>query len=197
MARSRLLQNDQDIMTRVPRSGRGVRGGGERPSARRGSTGMGIAAADRPDVSDSAGAMGDVAVVTPDYFKTMGLPLTRRTGIHRHRAIGQAMARRQSAIAWRPPLARTESDRPYRDLWKGQNQIRGKSSASSATCVSAVSRATDPRRLFPGGRSATTSLQARPPHERIAAGAVRPSARWSPASTGTCPCRTCARSTRW
>ena len=91
----------------------------------RGSTGLGLAAADRPDMPDSAVPWASWRIVTKDYFKTMGLPLIAGRGFTEQDVIGKpwrtVISKRAADVLWpgQNPIGRTAI------LWKGQNQRQG------------------------------------------------------------------------
>jgi len=91
----------------------------------RGSTGLGLAAADRPDMPDSAVPWASWRIVTKDYFKTMGLPLIAGRGFTEQDVIGKPwrtiISKRAADTLWpgQNPIGRTAI------LWKGQNQSQG------------------------------------------------------------------------
>jgi len=99
---------------------------------------------DRPDVSDSAVPWATWRLVRPTTSRPGSSP-DRRTGIHRHRADRQpwrvVISHRMASLLW----PGQNPNRPVpRFSGKAKTKSAGKSSASSATCVSAVSRATRP-----------------------------------------------------
>ena len=91
----------------------------------RGSTGLGLAAADRPDVPDSEVPWASWRIVTKDYFKTMGLPLISGRNFTEQDQIGKPwraiISKRAADTLWpgQNPIGRTAI------LWKGQSQRLG------------------------------------------------------------------------
>jgi putative ABC transport system permease protein len=91
----------------------------------RGSTGLGLAAADRPDMPDAAVPWASWRIVTKDYFKTMGLPLLAGRGFTEQDVIGKPwrtiISKRAADVLWpgQNPIGRTAI------LWRGQNQRQG------------------------------------------------------------------------
>ncbi|HYN10435.1 MAG TPA: ABC transporter permease [Vicinamibacterales bacterium] len=91
----------------------------------RGSTGLGLAAADRPDMPDSAVPWASWRIVTKDYFKTMGLSLLAGRGFTEQDLIGKPwrtiISKRAADVLWpgQNPIGRTAI------LWKGQNESKG------------------------------------------------------------------------
>jgi putative ABC transport system permease protein len=91
----------------------------------RGSTGLGLAAADQPDIQDSAVPWASWRIVTKDYFKTMGLPLLAGRNFTEQDVIGKPwrtiISKRAADTLWpgQNPIGRTAI------LWKGQNQRTG------------------------------------------------------------------------
>jgi putative ABC transport system permease protein len=91
----------------------------------RGSTGLGLAAADRPDMPDSAVPWASWRIVTKDYFKTMGLKLIAGRGFTEQDVIGKPwraiISKRAADTLWpgQNPIGRTAI------LWRGQNQRQG------------------------------------------------------------------------
>jgi putative ABC transport system permease protein len=76
----------------------------------RGSTGLGLAAADKPDPPNAPVPWATWRVVTPDYFKTMGLPLLAGREFTSADVI---------AKPWRAIISKRAADR----LWPGQDPI--------------------------------------------------------------------------
>jgi putative ABC transport system permease protein len=91
----------------------------------RGSTGLGLAPADRPDIPDSAVPWASWRVVTKDYFKAMGLPLLAGRNFTEQDLIGKPwrtiISKRAADTLWpgQNPIGRTAI------LWKGQGQRLG------------------------------------------------------------------------
>jgi predicted permease len=91
----------------------------------RGSTGLGLAAPDRPDMPDSAVPWASWRIVTKDYFKTMGLPLIAGRNFTEQDVIGKPwrtiISKRAADALWpgQNPIGRTAI------LWKGQSQRLG------------------------------------------------------------------------
>jgi predicted permease len=122
----RMGQTVQNILTRLDTlpelvssaavSGRPLSGG---------STGLGLAAPDRPDMPDSAVPWASWRIVTKDYFKTMGLPLLAGRNFTEQDQIGKPwrtiISKRAADILWpgQDPIGRTAI------LWRGQNQRQG------------------------------------------------------------------------
>ncbi len=76
----------------------------------RGSTGLGLAAADKPDAPNAPVPWATWRVVTPDYFKTMGLPLLAGREFTSADII---------AKPWRAIISKRAADQ----LWPGQDPI--------------------------------------------------------------------------
>ncbi|HEX7778819.1 MAG TPA: ABC transporter permease, partial [Vicinamibacterales bacterium] len=91
----------------------------------RGSTGLGLAAADRPDIPDAQVPWASWRIVTKDYFKTMGLPLIAGRTFTEQDMIGKPwrtiISKRAADTLWpgQNPIGRTAI------LWKGQSQRPG------------------------------------------------------------------------
>jgi predicted permease len=91
----------------------------------RGSTGLGIAAADQPEVPGSEVPWATWRIVTKDYFKVMGLPLLSGRPFTEHDQIAKPwraiISKRAADLLWpgQNPIGRTII------LWKGQNESRG------------------------------------------------------------------------
>ncbi|HJZ77648.1 MAG TPA: ABC transporter permease [Vicinamibacterales bacterium] len=90
----------------------------------RGSTGLGLAAADQPDTGSQV-PWGTWRVVTTGYFKTMGLPLLAGRNFDERDEIGEpwraVISKRVADLLWpgRNAIGRTII------LWKGQNNSAG------------------------------------------------------------------------
>jgi predicted permease len=95
-----------------------------RPLAR-GSTGLGFAAADQPDVAGSEVPWATWRLVTKDYFRTMGLPLLAGRTFTEHDLIAKpwraVISKRIAEMLWpgQNPIGRTII------LWKGQTERPG------------------------------------------------------------------------
>ena len=91
----------------------------------RGSTGLGIGAADQPDTPGAAVPWATWRIVTPDYFKAMGLPLVAGRGFTDDEVIGKPwraiVSKRVADLLWpeQNPIGRTAI------LWKGQTNVTG------------------------------------------------------------------------
>jgi predicted permease len=125
-APTRIRQVNADLLARIEQlpgvlSAATVSG---RPLSR-GSTGMGIGAADRPDVAGSEVPWATWRIVTKDYFKAMGLPLLAGRTFNEQDEIGRPwraiVSRRVADMLWpgQDPIGRTAI------LWKGQSNLRG------------------------------------------------------------------------
>jgi putative ABC transport system permease protein len=90
-----------DLVSSAAVSGRPLSGG---------STGLGLAAPDRPDMPDSAVPWASWRLVTKDYFKTMGLPLLSGRNFTEQDKLGEP---------WRTIISKRAADA----LWPGQNPI--------------------------------------------------------------------------
>jgi putative ABC transport system permease protein len=126
----------------------------------RGSTGMGIGAADQPNLPDTQVPWATWRVVTKDYFKTIGLPLLAGRTFTDQDQIAKpwraVISKRLADLLWpgQDPIGRTAI------LWKGQSQVRGE-------IVGVVGNMrergleNDPTLAvyFPAGGTAGTSLQ--------------------------------------
>jgi predicted permease len=105
-----------DLVSSAAVSGRPLAGG---------STGLGLAAPDRPDMPDSAVPWASWRLVTKDYFKTMGLPLLMGRNFTEQDVIGKPwrtiISKRAADALWpgQNPIGRTAI------LWKGQGQRLG------------------------------------------------------------------------
>ena len=120
----RMRQLIDDVMTRVRTmpdviSAAAVSG---RPLSR-GSTGLGLAAADRPDPAGAAVPWGTWRIITTDYFKTLGLPLVAGRNFTESDIPGKP---------WRTVISKRVADLFWPDqnavgrtliLWKGQTEI--------------------------------------------------------------------------
>jgi putative ABC transport system permease protein len=86
----------------------------------RGSTGMGIVSADRPDIPEASVPWASWRIITKDYFRTMGLPLLAGRGFTEQDLIAKpwrvVISKRLADELWRgeDPVGRTAL------LWKGQ-----------------------------------------------------------------------------
>jgi putative ABC transport system permease protein len=86
-----------------------------------GSTGLGLAAADKPDIPDAPVPWATWRLITPDYFKTMGLPLLAGRGFTAQDVIGKpwraVISKRTANLLWpgENPIGKTAI------LWKGQS----------------------------------------------------------------------------
>jgi putative ABC transport system permease protein len=91
----------------------------------RGSTGLGLAPADRPDIPDSQVPWASWRIITKDYFKAMGLPLLSGRNFTEQDMIGKPwrtiISKRAADTLWpgQNPIGRTAI------LWKGQGQRLG------------------------------------------------------------------------
>jgi putative ABC transport system permease protein len=91
----------------------------------RGSTGLGIGVADQPDTPGAAVPWATWRIVTPDYFKAMGLPLLAGRGFTDQDVISKpwrtVISKRTADLLWpgQDPIGRTAI------LWKGQTNVRG------------------------------------------------------------------------
>ncbi len=91
----------------------------------RGSTGLGIAAADQPALPDVQVPWATWRIVTKDYFKTIGLPVLAGRAFTDQDQIGKpwraVISKRLADLLWpgQDPIGRTAI------LWKGQNESRG------------------------------------------------------------------------
>jgi len=109
------LRNQPEILAVASVSGR--------PLAR-GSTGLGIVASDQPDAFGGAVPWATWRIVTPDYFKAMGLPLLAGRTVTEQAAAGPpreiVVSRRLAALLWpgRTAVGQTAI------LWKGQADAR-------------------------------------------------------------------------
>ena len=126
----------------------------------RGSTGLGIAAADQPVLPDAQVPWATWRIVTKDYFKTIGVPLLAGRTFTDQDQIGKpwraVISKRLADLLWpgQDPIGRTAI------LWKGQNESRGE-------VVGVVGNMrergleNDPTLAvyFPAGGTADTSLQ--------------------------------------
>jgi putative ABC transport system permease protein len=122
----RLIQTNEDIVARL-KAVPGVESVAAiniRPLSR-GSTGLGLAAADKPDAPDAPVPWATWRVVTPDYFKTMGLPLLAGREFTPQDMIAKPwraiISKRAAEQLWpgQDPIGRTAI------LWKGQNNRPG------------------------------------------------------------------------
>ena len=125
-APTRIRQVNTDLLARIQQlpgvvSAATVSG---RPLSR-GSTGMGIGAADQPDVAGSEVPWATWRVVTKDYFKAIGLPLVAGRTFDEQDVIGKPwraiVSKRVADLLWpgQDPIGRTAI------LWKGQSNVRG------------------------------------------------------------------------
>jgi putative ABC transport system permease protein len=125
-----------------------------------GSTGLGIAAADQPNMPDAQVPWATWRIVTKDYFKAIGLPLLAGRTFTDQDQIGKpwraVISKRLADLLWpgQDPIGRTAI------LWKGQTEIQGE-------VVGVVGNMrergleNDPTLAvyFPANGNATTSLQ--------------------------------------
>ncbi len=126
----------------------------------RGSTGLGIAAGDRPDLPAAQVPWATWRIVTTDYFKAIGLPLLAGRTFTDQDQLGKpwraVISKRLADLLWpgQDPIGRTAI------LWKGQSEVRGE-------VVGVVGNMrergleNDPTLAvyFPAAGNATTSLQ--------------------------------------
>jgi putative ABC transport system permease protein len=90
----------------------------------RGSTGLGVLAGDQPDAPGAAVPWATWRIITPDYFRTMGVPLLAGRGFTDDEVIGKPwraiVSQRTADLLWpgRNPIGRTII------LWKGQGDNR-------------------------------------------------------------------------
>lgn len=90
----------------------------------RGSTGMGIGAADQPDLAGAEVPWATWRIVTTNYFKAIGLPLLAGRTFNEQDAIGKPwraiVSQRVADMLWpgQDPIGRTAI------LWKGQSNLR-------------------------------------------------------------------------
>jgi putative ABC transport system permease protein len=90
-----------------------------------GSTGLGLAAADRPDTPEAQVPWGTWRIVSRDYFQTMGLPLMAGRNFTEQDLIAKPwraiISKRVADLLWpgQNPVGRTII------LWKGQSESRG------------------------------------------------------------------------
>jgi putative ABC transport system permease protein len=119
---SRLTQTNQSIIERLAAlpnvvAAAAVSG---RPLAS-GSTGLGIAAADKPDTPGAPVPWATWRVITPDYFKAMGLPLLAGRAFTSQDVIAKpwraVISKRTAQLLWpgEDPIGKTAI------LWKGQS----------------------------------------------------------------------------
>ena len=104
---ARLRQTNQDVIARlkaVP-GVESVAAINVRPLSR-GSVGLGLAAADKPDAPNAPVPWATWRVVTPDYFKTMGLPLLAGREFTAGGHNRQALAHNHQQTRRRSPVAR-------------------------------------------------------------------------------------------
>jgi putative ABC transport system permease protein len=124
--RDRLTRTNEELLARVGAlpdvlSVAAVSG---RPLSR-GSTGLGIAAADKPEPPGGAVPWATWRVVTPDYFKAVGVPLLAGRGFTSQDLIGKpwraVISKRTAELLWpgENPIGRTAI------LWKGQTNVAG------------------------------------------------------------------------
>ena len=90
-----------------------------------GSTGLGIVAADKPDPPDGSVPWASWRIVTPEYFKAVGIPLLAGRGFTDQDVISKpwraVISKRTADLLWpgENPIGRTAI------LWKGQSNTRG------------------------------------------------------------------------
>jgi putative ABC transport system permease protein len=95
------------------------------PPLSSGSTGLGIVAADNPDIAESSVPWATWRIVTKDYFRAMGLPLVAGRGFTEQDIIEKpwrvVVSKRLADLLWRgeSPIGRTAI------LWKGQSNRPG------------------------------------------------------------------------
>ena len=126
----------------------------------RGSTGLGIAAADHPDLPDAQVPWATWRIVTKDYFKTIGVPLLAGRTFTDQEQIGKpwraVISKRLADLLWpgQDPIGRTAI------LWRGQNELRGEIIGVVGN-MRERGLESDPTLAvyFPAGGGATTSLQ--------------------------------------
>jgi putative ABC transport system permease protein len=111
LGEARIAQTTKDVMAKVEAlpdvlSAAAVSG---RPLGR-GSTGLGLAAADQPDSPGAPVPWGTWRIVTRNYFKTIGLPILAGRDFTSEEQIGKP---------WRAIISRRVADL----LWPGQNAI--------------------------------------------------------------------------
>jgi putative ABC transport system permease protein len=126
----------------------------------RGSTGLGIGAADQPNMPDAQVPWATWRIVTKDYFKTIGLPLIAGRTFTDQDQISKpwraVISKRLADLLWpgQDPIGRTAI------LWKGQGEIRGEVIGVVGN-MRERGLESDPTLAvyFPAAGSATTSLQ--------------------------------------
>jgi predicted permease len=110
------LKQIPDVIAAAVVSGRPLSGG---------STGLGIGAADQPDIAGADVPWATWRVVTDDYFRTMGLPLLAGRNFTEQDLIGKPwraiVSKRVADLLWpgQNPIGRTTI------LWKGQSNRPG------------------------------------------------------------------------
>jgi putative ABC transport system permease protein len=117
---ARLTKTNEELIARLKSLGGvvSVAAVSGRPLSR-GSTGLGIGAADKPDQGSTV-PWATWRIITPDYFKTMGLPLLAGRGFTDSDVIGKpwraVISQRTANLLWpgENPIGRTAI------LWKGQ-----------------------------------------------------------------------------
>jgi putative ABC transport system permease protein len=125
-----------------------------------GSTGLGIAAADKPDAAGEQVPWATWRIVTPQYFKTMGLPFLAGRNYADEEVIGKPwraiVSRRVADLLWpgQNPIGRTAI------LWKGQSN-RPAEIVGVVADMRERGLEGDPTLAvyFPAGGSAMTSMQ--------------------------------------
>jgi putative ABC transport system permease protein len=126
----------------------------------RGSTGLGVSAADRPDLPDAQVPWATWRIVSKDYFKTIGVPLLAGRTFTDEEQIGKpwraVISKRLADLLWpgQDPIGRTAI------LWRGQNELRGEVIGVVGN-MRERGLENDPTLAvyFPAGGGATTSLQ--------------------------------------
>ena len=157
----RMRQTATDIMERLG-SVPGVISAGAvsaRPLSR-GSTGLGIGAADQPNMPDAQVPWATWRIVTKDYFKTIGVPLLAGRTFTDQDQIAKpwraVISKRLADLLWpgQDPIGRTAI------LWKGQNELRGEVIGVVGN-MRERGLENDPTLAvyFPAGGTADTSLQ--------------------------------------
>ena len=123
---ARIGQISRDVMTRLEALPDviSVAAVSSRPVAD-GSTGLGLAAADNPSAPDAAVPWGTWRVISPAYFKAIGLPLLKGRSFDESDEIGKpwrvVISERVANMFWpgENPIGRTLI------LWRGQTELPG------------------------------------------------------------------------